>query len=205
MSKLTENTPDRKEIKWYAATIDNLLKFNRLFQIGTLCAALWFSAISKKQSREIEALTVTNAYLLAESISDSKAINDSPFPWWKKEYNPADLKITMREYNDIFYYYFLKDLGFSRFHYTRRTDFEVFAFSEATKFYTEDLALVKRFLKQEPLANGKRPLLIEEYDTEFINLNGELNSSGYWRYVKEENGHIYIYGRMKEPVLKKEL
>lgn len=188
---------------WFHRTFDNFLKFNRIFQVSTVLAAFWFSYQTKKQSVEIEALTVTNAYLLAESSSDSKAINESPFPWWKKEYDPETEIIIMRSYNDSFYHYFLEGLGVDRFYYVRKSDFAVFPFEDANMFYKEDIELIREFMVQEPLKNGLRSMMIKEYDNNFTDLNGDLNKDGYWRYVREEEGHVYIYGRMKKPRIPK--
>ena len=141
--------------------------------------------------------------MLSESISDNKAINESPFIWWKKEIDPENEVIIMRNYNDVFYEYFLKNLGYDRFYYVRKSDFAVFPHNEAKKFYDEDIALYYEFIEQEKKDDGNRPMVIKEYSTKFKTLEGVTNKAGYWRYVREEEGHIYIYGRMKDPFIPK--
>lgn len=189
-------------LQWFHQTFDKFLKWNKLFQFGVIGTAFFFSYQSKKQSIEIQALTVTNSYLLAESMSDSRAVNESPFIWWKKEIEPETEVIIMRDYNNAFYEDFLKHLGVDRFYYVRKTDFAMFPQEEAKKFYDEDFALYKEFIEQDLDVYGNRPMVIRSYKNNFINLDGTVNDSGYWRYVREERGHIYIYGRMKEPIYK---
>lgn len=198
---MTEKKQQSKWFIWFHKTFDGFLKVNKIFQVTTICALAFFSYQTKVQSLDIEALTVTNAYLLSESMSDNAAMNESPFVWWKKEIDPDTEVIIMRDYNDAFYKYFLEQMKVDRFYYVRKTDFAVFNYEEAAKFYDEDLNLYLEFINQEENKHGVRPMIIKEYKTEFTNLDGEVNKGGYWRYVREDKGHIYIYGRMKQPIL----
>lgn len=194
---MSENSPDKRT--WTQRTLDKALKFNRIFQISTVCAALWFSWQSKKQAVEIESLTLTNAYLLAQTRSGSRAINETPLVWWKKELFPETGRIVMQNYNDAFYDYMLKPIGVGRYFYVRKEDKEVFSHDIAAVFYKEDFDLYIQFLKQPVNEEGYRPMLIKEYDNHWVDLSGNVNKDGYWRFVREEEGHIFIYGMLKRP------
>lgn len=187
---------------WFHRTFDNFLKWNKIFQGTVLISVVFLTWQNRDQNSEIQALTVTNSYLLAESMSDSRAVNESPFVWWKKEIEPETEVIIMRDYNNAFYDFFLKVLEVDRFYYVRKTDFAVWPYEAAKGFYDEDLALYHDFIEQAPDEFGNRPMVIRSYKNKFTNLDGTINDSGYWRYVREERGHIYIYGRMKEPIYK---
>lgn len=186
---------------WFHETFDKFLKFNKIFQFTVLISLAVTSYFLKKQSVEIQDLAVTNAYLLSESMSDNSALNESPFVWWKKEIDPFTEVIIMRDYNDAFYTYFLKGLNVDRFFYVRKEDFDVFDNDAAQVFYDEDIALYRDFNTQPRDKDGKRPMMIREFKNHFINLDGTINKGGYWRYVREDKGHIYIYGQLKEPIL----
>jgi len=194
---------DSEEVKqdksWLKKTVDKALRFNRIFQVGTVCAALWFSYQSKMQSEEIEMLTLTNGYLLAQNRSESKAINETPFVWWKKELFPETGRIIMQNYNDAFYEYMLKPLNYGRYYYVRKEDKDVFSQDIAAVFYKEDFQLYLEFLKQPLNDDGERVMLIKEYKNDWVDLQGNLNKDGYWRFVQEKEGHIFIYGILNRP------
>ena len=138
-------------------------------------------------------LKKTNIELLAVSQKNSKIINELPNPFWKKWYNPQDESITMITYNDSFYEQLLKGLGLKRFFYIGKTDFIVFDFEQANRFYQEDLGLVKEFI------NGDGAPVIREYDTEWTEIDGTVNKNGYRRWVMRVDDNIYVYGLLNSP------
>ena len=128
-------------------------------------------------------------------IKSSKWSNKSPWAEWTKEYNPKTDDITMQFYNDALYNYMLEPLGFERYHYVLKSDFEVFPDDQAQIFYNEDMAMVNKFLE------GDGGMVIREYQNTWNDLKGAPNNDGYWRYVWKEDGHIYVGGRTDKPVI----
>lgn len=185
--------------KYLQDIVDKALKFNRLFSISAVLAALWFSYQSKIKTEENASLVVTNAYLLAQNRSSSKAINETPLAWWKKEVFPESAKIIMMDYNDAFYNYMMKPIGMGRYDYIRKQDEDFFPYDVAKTFYREDFGVYVKFMDQEPNSDGTRPMYIEEFENHWVDLLGDLNKDGYWRFAAEESGHYFVYGMLKKP------
>lgn len=188
--------------KGFKACFNAFLKWNKIFQFSMFITVVSLGFITRNQSDEINNLNKTKAYLIAQDHVLSKSINELILPWWKKEYFVEGDRIIMQKYNDEFYRWMLKPLKYGRYHYVNKSDFEIFNHNQAQVFYDEDLVLVIEFLKQTPDENGNRPIMQKEYNTAFNLLTGELVTDGYWRYVRSEDGHIYIYGIMKSPIRK---
>lgn len=178
--------------------IGYFLKWNDLFRFTLIAANLFLLYRNNALSNEIDGLRKANIYLSTQHIANLKAINESPLAWWKKEVFD-DGEIVMRDYNDAFYSYLLKPLSLGRYFYVNKSDYDVFPTKMAASFYAEDFSVYKEFMMQTPDANGIRPMLIKEYSNHWVDLKGEINKDGYWRYVRQEEGHIYVYGSLKKP------
>lgn len=158
-----------------------------------------------EQSDQIQTLTVTKVYLLAQQRIGSKAINETPLAWWKKEYFPEDHRIIMVDYNDAFYDYLLKPLGLTRYDYVRKTDADFFPVETAQKFFDEDFGVLTKYLAQPQDSLGNRPFYSEEFGEPWEDTSGKVNKDGYWRFANMENGHFFIYGILKKPIPSKKL
>ena len=183
------------------AILGHIVKFSDIFRVTLIVANLFLLYRNNELNKEVDRLRRSNIYLTTQNILNLKAINESPLVWWKKEIF-KDGEIIMRDYNDAFYYYFLKPLNYGRYYYINKRDDEVFNSYAAKNFYDEDIELYREFI-QQPVNehNGTRDRMIKSYDEEWTDLRGNINDDGYWRYIREEEGHIYIYGTLKEPIV----
>ncbi len=179
--------------------IQRFLKWNDLIRFGLIIMNIWLVLRTNLQAEQIELLTITNVSLLVQSSKNSKWSNRSPWAEWIKEYNPKTQEITMQYYNNALYKYLLEPLGYDRYYYVLKTDSEVFPGEMGKVFYEEEMYLVQRFLE------GNGEMVIKEYKNEWTELRGGKNKDGYWRYVWQEDGHIYVGGRTNKPVLIKNL
>lgn len=175
------------------------VKFNQVFQFTVILTALWFSWQNKQQALQIQSLTTTNAMLMAQSRSNSKTFNEIPLAVWKKEYFPERHEIIMQDYNDAFHNYMMEPLGLGRYDYIRNSDFDFFPPDVAQTFFDEDFAVFEKFIEQPIGLNGERPLYAEQFGNHWVDLLGDTNKDGYWRWAVEIDGHYYIYGMLKKP------
>lgn len=158
-----------------------------------------------EQTKQIQTLTVTKVYLLAQQREGSKAINETPLAWWKKEYFPEEHRIIMVDYNDAFYDYILKPIGLSRYDYVRQPDSKFFPTETSEVFFKEDFEVLSKYLAQPLDSLGGRPFYSEEFGNHWVDTSGKINKDGYWRFAQMENGHYYIYGILKRPIPSKKI
>lgn len=185
---------------------------NEVFRFGLVISNIFLLVLARmqsiqlnEQSEQIQTLTVTKAYLLAQNRSTEKGINETPLSWWKKEYFPEDNRIIMVDYNDAFYEYFLSPLNLSRYDYVRQPDSKFFPEEVAQVFFDEDLDVLAKYLAQPEDSLGDRPLYIEEFGNHWVDPSGNVNKDGYFRFAIKENGHYYIWGMLKKPKPSKKL
>jgi len=195
---MDEIPPSEKPKTWIQKTVDRALKFNRLFAVTSVIAAMFFSYMYKKESTITQSLAVTNAFLLAQNRSSAKAINETPLVWWKKEVFPETGRIVMMDYNDAFYEYMLEHLNVGRYGYIRLTDHEFFPKPVADVFYKEDYSIYAKFMAQLPDSDGHRPQYLEDFDNHWVDLRGNVNKDGYYRWCQEIDGHYFVYGMIKK-------
>lgn len=200
---MEEEAPLKKPTTWVQRTVDRALKFNRLFAVTSVIAAMFFSYMYKKESTITQNLSITNAFLLAQNRSGAKAINETPLVWWKKEVFPETGRIIMMDYNDAFYDYMLKHLNVGRYAYIRYSDHEFFPEEVADVFYKEDFNIYLKYMAQLPDSDGHRPLYIEDFDEHWVDLQGNINKDGYSRWALEVDGHYFVYGILKKVQKKK--
>lgn len=204
-----EETPQKKH---GINILGYFLGKNEIFRFGLVISNIFLLVLARhqsiqlnSQSEQIQTLTVTKAYLLAQNRASKKAINETPLAWWKKEYYPEDGRIIMNDYNDAFFDYMMVPLRMSRYDWVRKTDFDFFPNEVAQIFYDEDFEVLTKYLAQPKDSLGQRKLYIEEFGNHWIDTSGNINKDGYWRFAIEENGHYYIYGMLKKPKKSKKI
>ena len=135
---------------------------------------------------EIENLKLkqTNTELLSSSFSGQKILDDMPFSFWRKKKNGEHY--VMKFINQAGKDQFLESKGINRYYYHNKTDFAVFNFEDAYKFYKED-SLV---------AHAKTDT-IAHFNTDFFDAKGnKLIKDGYTRWRKIIDNDTMIFGKM---------
>lgn len=198
--KIEKYLDDNYPIIWQVVSF--VLKWRLMFVVTVIFFYIKYHQQNTtiiNQGDKIQSLTATNAYLLSESRSNSKIINEIPFGYWKKTVNLQTKQITMFRYNDAFYEHILMPLDLDRYHYVNKTDFTMFPYDQAKVFYDEEWELIQEYLDLK--SNGKAPESINKhYTKKWTDTSGRVNKDGYTRWVFEEEGHLYVCGMTDKPV-----
>lgn len=133
---------------------------------------------------QILKLKQTNTELLSATFSGQKILDDLPFSFWRKK--KVGENYIMKFINETGKDQFLESKGINRYYYHNKTDFAVFEFDDAYKFYKEDSLVA--YAKSDTVAH---------FNTDFYDAKGhKLITDGYTRWRKVVDGDTMILGQM---------
>lgn len=134
--------------------------------------------------RENLALKQTNVELLSRNFQGQRILDQLPFAIWKKK--KSGNHFVMKFINEVGKDQFLASKGVNRYFYHNKTDFEIFEYEDARKFYVEDSLVA--FANSDTVAH---------FNTDFFDAKGnKLIEDGYTRWREIEDGDTLIWGKM---------
>jgi len=169
--------------KWYVTLVIAILLNIGWNFINSKTAISQGERITQLEKENLQ-LKQTNVELLSKNFLDQHNLDRLPFALWRKM--KVGDSFVMKFINETGRDQFLKTKGINKYFYHNKTDFAIFEYEDAYRFYREDSLVA--YAKTDTVAH---------FNTNFYDAKGKiLYKDGYTRWKEVVDGDTLIWGKM---------